>query len=479
MKTRKVLGVGVTVLFLIGFLTAGNVLVAAHLTILDPDYVSESIAETDGYDRIHTQLYDHIATGISDTADSDPVLPVNRTAVIADSLNRSYVATQGNQLLTRFYAYLHGHRSDPGLYLNLEPVKTRTAQRLEAQIRALQPSTLAIHLLNRTDRTELTSAEPAADGNRSDDSRLINRTLIAQLDEGPAAYRTAQDQVRTSFRERIIDQAVAETFNRSSQDELLALVIEDYDPTAYSEAEKDQLIDDREDEIRAELEARIRTQRGDEIDATVDRRLERFYNQSRRGNASEYVANESIATGIDTLQETIVAALTTDLSYRAYRDRATRARDQIATGIGAVARSQLDEQFPDRLQLMQRVVPGDQERLSTAATVVRWIDRVTIVLPIIVLVLLGVLWRLTGSIRLFAGLVGGSLVLVSLPVMVGLPVLRFELIQGLPSGPMGDIGRSVLDGFLGTWRAQSLSLLGVGVVFLLVSIERHYGIVDR
>ena len=49
MAVARRLGVAVVVVVLTLTLVTGNVVVAGHQTVLDPDYVTETVAEEDGY----------------------------------------------------------------------------------------------------------------------------------------------------------------------------------------------------------------------------------------------------------------------------------------------------------------------------------------------------------------------------------------------------------------------------------------------
>ncbi|MDY6818406.1 MAG: hypothetical protein SVG88_07070 [Halobacteriales archaeon] len=474
MSKFKIAGLVLVVLLLFLSMSLGNLLVAAHQTILDPTYANETIANENGYSRAQTIVRRRIAPESPGTNRSRLPLPINRTAIIAESVTRSYLATQGGDLIDRFYAYLHGNRQRPGLWLALTPLKTNIERTVEARLRALPPHEITIFILQRSNTTQ--------SGSGSRWSRLqgagINATLIAQLDEGPAAYRTVKTRFRQALRNRIINRAVNRSFNQSSPDTLLALVIKDYDPTAYSSDEKQQLVAEREPTIRRALETKIRTERKARINATVDRQLDRLRNRSRRVNATAAIGNDSIATAVDRLQHTTVVAITTDLSYKQYRTRATTARDQLASNVSAVIGARLDARFPDRIELMDRADGNANGQLDAVARGIQWLDRVTILLGPLIVVLIGLLWYGTQSIARTVEIVGWCLVGITAPVVFGSPFLRSFVVQQLPGGLAGELGGALVTGLVGTWRTQSIYMLVIGVGIVAVTVARRYGVVE-
>ena len=454
MSRVRTAAVGLIALLLVVTVGAGTVLGAAHQTVLDGTYVANTLEEEGGYEFVTTRVTEQFDPPAGEGPGGDAELPINRSAVVRDAVTESYVTAQGNANIRRLYAYLHGTRDDPGLRINTTPVKENVGEGVAAEIRAQEPHELLA----------LAGSPDAAGAG-------IDAELIERLDGGPDAYRDTQAEFEATVRDRVVERFVDEAFASSSNDRLLALVIEEYDPDARSDAEEERLVEDREAEIRAALDERIRTERSEEINATVESRIDEF-RQSVTDTAGD--DPEGIAGPVSDLQVTMVRALTGEIDHDTYRENATAARDDIAAAAGELAQEALSE-VPSQVRLTDRMGQEQRQALETAATAVRWLDRLMFVLPALAAVLVAGVWRLSRSVRTTTAVTGVALGLSGGSVFVAAAVAGSVLEPRLPNGPGATVLVSVLEGVLGTVRASAIVVLGVGAVLVVAVLVARYG----
>jgi hypothetical protein len=455
MTRSKTAAIGLIALLLVVTISAGTVVIAGHQTVLDGTYVANTLEEEGGYEFITAQVSEQIEPPEAEATGGGGELPVNQSAVLQDAITESYIAAQGSANIDRFYEYLHGNRESPGLRINTTPVKENVGESVEAEIREQEPHELLA----------LAGSPAAGDGE-------VDAELVEGLDAGPDAYRETQAEFEATVRDRVVERFVDETFASSSNDQLLALVIEDYDPNAYSDAEKEQMVADREGEIRVALDERIRTERGDEVNATVDSQMDELRQSMTDAPAD---VPEEIAGPASDLQTAIVRALTGEIDHDTYRENAVAARDDLAVAAGELAVEGLSE-MPAQVQLTDQMGQEQQQALETAATAVQWLDRLVVILPILAVVLVAGVWRLSRSARTTASVTGLALVLSGGPVFVAATLAGSVLEARLPDEPTVTLLLSVIDGFFASLQANALAVLGAGVVLLIAVLVKRYGV---
>jgi hypothetical protein len=286
--------------------------------------------------------------------------------------------------------------------------------------------------------------------------------------------------VRESVYDDVLASAVDGAFEERSKDDLLALVIDDYDSSEYTEAEKEKMVADREPEIRAALASTIERERSDELEEAVDDQL---------AAAAEDATEEQVDTGDPAVDEpaselrtVTVRALAGDIGYDTYRDRSASARADLGEAIGSTVESEFLAETGGTIDLNEEMgIP--EEGLETQVTAVTWLDRLAIILPLLGLVFLGSVWSLTRSVGRTVGSLGWSLAWAGLPTFVALAVLFSDpagtLGIGPDPGPPGQIMLGLVEGAVGRLSAQSLAvgLLGLGLVG--VAFGMRYGLHER
>jgi len=184
MAVARRLGVAVVVVVLT--LVTGNVVVAGHQTVLDPDYVTETVAEEDGYEAIHAELI------------GDGALPVETLGPLdgsaAETLGQivppEYLQSQTETNLQNLYAYLHGNDRGLRLVVDTAPVKNRTGEVVADRVANTSARELA----------SFAGVEPESIGGVDVDSELL-----LGIAEDRETFRQARGQVRDQVRERVAD----------------------------------------------------------------------------------------------------------------------------------------------------------------------------------------------------------------------------------------------------------------------------------
>jgi hypothetical protein len=184
MAVARRLGVAAVVVVLTLTLLAGNVVVAGHQTVLDPDYVTETVAEEDGYAAIHAEL---IGDGVLPVETLGP-LNGSGAEVLGEIAPPGYLQAQTETNVRNLYAYLHGNERELRLVVDTRPVKNRTG------------AVVADRVANTSARELATFAgvEPQSVGGIDVDSELL-----LGIGEDRETFRQARGQVRDQVRERV------------------------------------------------------------------------------------------------------------------------------------------------------------------------------------------------------------------------------------------------------------------------------------
>lgn len=470
MRTGRLAAVVLVGVVLTLTLAVGNVVFAAHASILDPGFVTESIEEEDGYDALTQEMRRAVenATGnATGGANGSAFASLVDGNPVQEAVTPAYVESQLRSNVEAFYAYLHGNSERLNLTLDTGPLATDAGETVAESIR------------NAT-VTELVEAAP---GDPFEDVP-VDAAFVEQLNEGPDAYADAKDSLWQDLRETAIDRRVDQEFRNASNDELLALVIPDYDPREYSEAEKERMVDDREGEIRTAIRERIEAESDGEIDEAVEDRLVEMRAAAAEDQPSaDEVGNEAIANAAGELQMAVVTASTTDQSYEEYRADVTRARENLSVAMGDYVTDQVNEEA-GVVDLNEQMEIPPEGAFEGPRTVVGYLDLSAIVLPLLALVLVGGIWLLTHSVVTTAATLGVSLLVATVPAIVGGSIAGERLrsmieLEGEGAATLEPVVAGVVDRIVETLTGQSLLLAFVGLVLLGVALALYYDVDER
>ncbi len=467
MSLVRRLAVAVVVVCLTLTLFTGNVLIAAHQTVLDPGYVTDTVESEDGYEAIHAEV---VGNGTLPIGDGE-TLPPFALDLVGRIVTPEYIQNQTEQNVERLYGYLHGSESQLVVAVDTRPLKQRTETAVAATVRNTSAREIAEFAGVETQEVQGVS---------------VSTELLFGMEESQSNFQSARSEVRDVARERALDRLVQRQFDVLPPDRLLPLVIEDYDSDEYTDEEKRELVAERESEIRAALRERTVEQRGDEIDALVSQLL----NESRPELKSRFGGIETgFGSGVDTEARDLVGVyvdglLAPNVTYDEFDAALTREKAQLGDELGAAARNRLDTAAPDRL-VVTDVLPAEGRRAFVRArAVVVLLDVLGWLLPLLALALAGQFWVVadeegtallwTGVSGLAAG--GGGLALGS---VVGTAVSE-RARSALPDTgtKVAEVVLSVIGGVFQTLSTQSLLLLGGGVVFALVGGLARFDVID-
>ena len=457
MSAARTAGVVVLGILLTTTLLVGNVVFAAHGTVLDPDYVTETVESEGGYEPLVSGRLGALAGGSATTGS----LSVDGAALSQSAVTDEYLDSQGDANVERLYAYLHGNSAELNLSLDMRPLAANVGEEAAADVRERAPGDLAA---------------AALDGSASESS-LVTVDTVRRLDDGPDEYESAREEFRTNVRDRVVAEMVDEAFAGASNDELLALVIDDYNPNDYTEAEKGRMVADRESAIRAALADQIRSDRADDVDSRVGDALGQVRENATAGPALSE-GNQEMVDAAAALRTTTVDALTTDMTYDTYRQEATAARDDLAAGVGAYTETQVIEQAGQQVSLSEEMPAEQRQALDRAATQVQRLDLLAVVLPVLALVFLGLVAGVSRSAGRTGGTAGWAMLLAGVPTYLAAGRLNAMAAETVaPQGgtePAPALLLGLLDGFVGRLQTQSLVLAGVGLTLALVALALRY-----
>jgi hypothetical protein len=454
------LGVFVIVLMLTTTIASANVITATHRTVLDPDYVSNSLDDAGAYEGVQDIIESRVNDSFSGTGQFSDLI----SSALDDVVTEQYVRSQANANINRTYGYLHGNRGELNISIDTTPLKTNAVGAVEDTIR--NESIADLYDTFAGDSTEESVGEGASV------SDVIDPETISQMTESKQQYQAAREDFRSGIREEVITTAADRRYENASNDERLSLIIEDYNPREYSEAEKERMVADNETRIRSAIRDRVREEQGDAINETVDRRLDGFVGQAE--NQTSGNAESNVTAAAAELQLTIVQGLAGDMSYDEFSSELEGDRDTLATAVGTRIEGELDDSVSDRLSLTDELGPETEQQLSDARGTVQLLDTLGTVLPVAVLVLVGLIFLLTRSIKATLNNFGRSLFLVGLPTFVGIQLLSGQIKNFVPSvddgmQPIVDGLVGVIGDMLGVLGSQSLWVMVGGMLLIVTS----------
>jgi len=451
----------VVVILLTTSLVAGNAVVAVDRTAANQEFVTTTLEEEDAYETVQSIAGEQASEQINGT---DLPVAVDTSSVINDTLTTAYLRNQTEENVNRTFAYLEGDAEELNVSVNLAPLKENVAGTVGDRIEDQSVG----ELLDIVTESEDLSTEIAG--------VQIDLRVVANMSEGPEAYQ----RERESFREDIREAAINQTFEERSNDELLELVGED--PDQYNESEKEEIVNEREDEIKQEL----RNESAEEIDSRVDERLADINDQINENVATTVESNladseyEPVAEPATDLLVVGVEGLTTDKSYEEFDAELSAAKANLAENVSIVVTGRLDEQVDDRFNLLRNdeIDDDEQARLQQSAADAReayeTFQLFTVALLLAALGLVGLLFVITRSVSSTAVLSGIPMALVGGITYVVTTVAPDQIEsrveprlqgEGVPEGTV-DLMLGIVEQMLGVVASQSLllALLGTGLL---------------
>lgn len=453
---------------------AANAAIAADRTVLDADFVTTALEEEDAYADLEPVIVEQLPT---EELEGSTAMPVDIETVVSTGIDAAYIQSQVEPNVERGYAYLHGETDELELVIDVSPAKSAIADAVETELADASPTEL------------METFETQQDGELTVESQgvTIDAVTVAEMAEDESVFRAEREALRETARERVVTNLVDQAFEEASNDELLALVIDDYDPNDYSEEEKAQLVQDREAEIRAAIQERIETERGDEIDTAVEEELSSNREQARADVSAEIDSTTSdldpaLAEPIESLLLLAVDGYLADITYEEYRAEFQSVSDELAAGIATVVEDELAAEAPDEIDLASDLDPESDESLQTARDAVGLIGLLALGLPVVGLGLIGAIYLVSRRIDTTAIAAGVGLVVGGLPALAGArllpgmlestlagngaPALVTELVPALA----GQVADAVL--------LQSGVVVGLGVVVLGAGLALYFELVE-
>lgn len=391
-------------LLLFGTLSGANAAIGAERTLLNDDFVADSIDDGDFYAR----QTENLAT---DFVPEDANFQVNSAfegsgpsvrEMAEAAVTPAWVRTEAERNLAAVYAYLHAETDELVIELDTTAVKANFVEEFETWI--LEADVEAL------------------------DSRM------AALAESESSFEATRRDFEETQLQRIQERTDEE----------------------YTREELEAIYDDNRDVVRREA---------------IDR-LESEVSQSGAPAELHSAIVDYGTVGVDAL----VAA---DASYDEFIEAEADARSDLATAVGDVVRSRLDEAVPDREDFTDGMGEETAASLAEARGHVTTVDTLAIVLPIATLVLAALV--VSVSRRRSSGLwrVGGVVAVIGLSGAVAatiLPGLLPDLLNVDPNqaDPAADVVLGLITDTIGAFGFQSwiLLALGLGLVGAGLAIRR-------
>jgi hypothetical protein len=460
-------------------LVAGNAVVAVDRTAANEEFVTSTLEEENAYTEIQTVASEEAAGQIDQ---SDIPVSIDTRSVVNDTLERSYLQNQTEANVRRTFAFLDGDSERLNVSIDLAPLKSNVANVVEDRIANQSVG----ELIDIVSEDRGLSTEIAGVG--------IDLRIVANLSEGPESYNETRESFRADIRdavvERLANESYDESVNNQEYDPLLGLVIEDYDPTNYTEAEKATIADEREGEITTELEAEIQAERGDEISNQVNQQLQDINSQINENVAEEVESSLSdseyseVSGPATDLLVVGVDGLTSNTSYAEFDSELSTAKADLASNISIIVRNRLDEEVDDRFDLLN----NDQIDADQRANIERGAENardgygtlglLTLLLPAVSLGLIGLLYLIIRSFSTTAVLSGIPALVVGSGTYAVASAAPGEIESSVQSELQGsDVPDGAIDLLLGITEqvlavvsGQSLILALVGGVLIVAGI---------
>ncbi|MFB6129577.1 MAG: hypothetical protein ABEJ28_02010 [Salinigranum sp.] len=457
MGALRKLSVAVTVFALVLLLVSANLVVGAHRTVLDPGFTKGTLAKEGGYRMLESGMRRGAAgaaPSVGGTAGAD---------VVSALFTRSYLRRQVGANVDRAYAYLHGRRRNLSLWLDLRPVKRNVSTVVTREIRDRSVSKLLDSGAASFGGPGGENGSVAAPGA----SPSVNATLLATLTRDRQGYRTARGRFRERIRDRVLTRMTDRAYANASNDQRLALVIDNYDPNNYTASEKRRMVSDRKPEIRAAMRRRISENRSGAVDDAVAAAAEKVASETASANTTATGDAGNVSRATRELGGTLVGGLTApEANYTRFRSRLKTAKGDFADAVGRRAAARFDGQAPDRVSLTDRMGPTVRRDAATARKAVRALDALGVALPLIALLVAGLLFRLSRSVAGGTALIGGASLLAGAVTWIPVAVAKAKLPAVVGDGPASPFVTGAATRVANVVSTQSAALVVLGVCLL-------------
>lgn len=430
----------VVALLLTTSLVAANGVLLVQRTAADDGFVTNALDEADAYEALHAEFLESDAFAMDEAQDG-----FGDEELLMQLVTPEYLQDQLEANVERTYAYLHGDRDDLVLEFDLRPIKERAPDVIAAHVESMDLS----ELVERAERIDPSADVPL------ENTSLTTEQLFA-MGDNRSQYESVREQFRADLREDVIEQAAEEVFAEATNDELLALVIEDYDPDEYTEAEKEEMVDDRESEIMDAIATQIREERGDEIDERIDERLAEIVEEARDGNGAD--EDDPVAAAAASLYRTHVVGLAGEQSFDEFRAALDDDMAAFASAVGEQVAAEIDDELPDRFDLTDEMDDDVLEAFESARQAFAVLGTLVIVLPLLATVFAGLLWWVSATGLQAAWWGGFAAAFGGLPWIAGLWLAGRQLtaVTGSMTGDEAVVG-AILDALVGGMLAVGMT----------------------
>ncbi|WP_332899833.1 hypothetical protein [Haladaptatus sp. CMSO5] len=455
-------------LLLTGTVGAENALVATHRTVLDPGFVKQSLAEEGGYDVLSAAAIETLGgptAGELNDSEMGVVASLTAEAYREALLDPAYLAAQTNANIDDTYAYLHGDATEPRLAIDLAPAQASFAENLETSI------------------VETPTADLVGDLDLTAAALPFDTALLKDAETSEAGFLAARAEVRETVREQVIQQAVGQAFAYATDDQLLALVIVNYDPDDYTATEKERAVSARRPAIEAALRERVEAD-DERVAALTDEALSAVQTQAVAAVEETVPPAEidpALVSASADLTLVVVTGLTDEtVTYNEFKTDLTESKSVLAQTIATEMNDQLVAELGGTELVLTDEMPAESKQaFENARTVVTVLDRGVVVLAGLILVLVGSLWFVGRSGVTFLSTIGGAFVLAGGVSFVLGSVAIAQLGAALagsdvPIPALADLVVALVGRVTGVFTSQSLVLVGLGLVCILGAVVLHY-----
>lgn len=457
----------VVVLLLFTAAVGANAAITADRTAMDGEYVADTFEEEGAYESLTRDVQRDIADNLTGVSDELPpgleLVNFDADEVAVSSLPESYMASEFRGSILGMYAFLHGERETLEMTLDFRPI----AENLSA---AFGPEQIRVE-------TPVLVEETTTDVDS--DPIPTDSETIARLNSDAEGY----EEVRLDIRADI----ALDLLRFDDPDRLLDPVIEDYDPDEYTDGEKQDEIDAREDAIRSNLRISLQTddQLRDDVETILDERAEEVKDDIEAETAGTGPGDtDRTAEAIADLMKTVVDGVAGDMAFQEYREQLDADEEAVENETAVAIGDEVRNSVPEAVDLAEGFGGEEGSELDDVALAFRWTGRLTWALPLAGLALIGGLYGLTNSPHRAGAIAGKTIAVAGLVgavagIALGVFAVDFLEESATPDGAEEAEGLAagflaVIENALTVLTVQSIPLLIVGVgLFGLVAADKQ------
>ena len=418
-KLGRSIAIGVLVVLLVLSLGAANLTLGVERTVLNGEYVADSLEEEDAY-AVFVEEAQQQLENETETSGEGP----SPDELLSTVVTEEYLQNQTEANIDRAYAYLHGEREDLYVAVDTTPLKDDIAAELASQLMAEQG--IAEYDPEIASMTESESQFQTVRENfkAEQKQRIQNETSVELTDE---QLETAYDDRREQIREEAIAQFESQVAGSDQPAELESAIVDlgtvYIDALVAEDPSYDQFMSDVED-ARADLEAAVEDLARTQLD--------------------------------EELPDTMV----------------------LTEQLGQEERAQLDEELPDTMVLTEQLGQEERAQLEELRGFVSILDLLVYLLPLIgigIALLIG--WvAATRSSGLFV--VGGAVTVTGLISAVGFmgagsrieSELASTMGQGEVSAGLSELVVSLVSKTVSVFVTQSWLVVLLGLILIAVGV---------